>query len=133
MLLARHPLQAVPATLHVLGLHAEDGGDGVGVGGDGGTAQDACAAALADPVSSVPGLAVGGGDRDVAAEADGEVELQLFGPQPVELAVAKAAVGNEADLDSDGQRFGQADQRLVLVTVAAVLPPMAGKLSGALR
>ena len=83
--------------------------------------SDAGAAALADPVGSVPGLAVGGGDRDVAAEADDEVELQLFGQQPVELAVAEAAVGNEADLDPDGQRLGQADQRLVLVTVAAVL------------
>jgi hypothetical protein len=79
MLLARHPLQAVPATLHGLGLHADDGGDGVGVGGDGGTAQDAGAAALADPFGGGPGLAVGGGDCDVAAEADDEVELQLFG------------------------------------------------------
>ena len=87
------------------------------IGGDGGTAQDACAAALADPVGGGPGLAVGGGDRDVAAEADDEVELQLFGQQPVELAVAEAAVGNEADLDPDGQRLGQADQRLVLVAV----------------
>ena len=96
VLLARHPLQAVPATLHVLGLHADDGGDGVGVGGDGGTAQDAGAAALADPVSSVPDLAVGGGNRDVAAEADDEVELQLFGQQPVELAVAEAGATRES-------------------------------------
>ena len=96
-----------PGLLHVLGLHADDGGNGVAIGGDGGTAQDACAAALADPVGSVPGLAVGGGDRDVAAEADDEVELQLFGQQPVELAVAEAAVGNEADLDPDEQRLGR--------------------------
>src|SRR3954462_2995840 len=34
-----------PGLLHGLGLHADDGGHGVGVGGDGGTTQDAGAAA----------------------------------------------------------------------------------------
>jgi hypothetical protein len=121
VLLARHPLQAVPATLHAFGLHANNSGNGVGVGGDGGTTQNARAAALADPVGGGLGLAIGGDDRDVAAEADDEIELQLFGQQPVELAVTEAAVGHEADLDPDGQRLGQADQRLVLVAVAAVL------------
>src|SRR3954467_11151290 len=95
VLLARHPLQAVPATLHVRGLYADDGGDRVGTGGDGGAAQDAGAAAHGDPVGGGPGLAVGRGDRDVAAEPYDEVELQLLGQQPVELAVAKAAVGDE--------------------------------------
>src|SRR4051794_2284231 len=86
VLLARHPLQAVPATLHAFGLHANNGGNGVGVGGDGGTTQNARAAALADPVGGGPGLAIGGGDRDVAAAADDDVKRQLFGQQPVDLA-----------------------------------------------
>jgi hypothetical protein len=38
-------------------------------------------------------LAIGGGDRDVAAKADDEVELQFLGQHPIELVVAEAAIG----------------------------------------
>ena len=58
---------------------------------------------------------IGGGDGDVAAEADDVVELQFLGQQPVELVVAEAAIGHDAHLDVGRQEFGQAHQHAILV------------------
>src|SRR5208282_5879488 len=66
-------------------------------------------------------FAGGGGDGDVAAEADDVVETQLFGQRPVELLVAEAAVGDHAHLDVGRQQFGQPDQQAMLVEAAVVL------------
>jgi len=63
----------------------------------------------------------GGGDGDVAAEADDVVETQLLGQHPVELLVTEAAVGDNAHLDVGGQQFGQPHQHTMLVEAAVVL------------
>jgi hypothetical protein len=49
------------------------------------------------------GAGYGGGDGDVAAEADDVVEAQLLGQHPVELLVTEAAVGDHAHLDVSRQ------------------------------
>jgi hypothetical protein len=72
---------------------------------------------------------VAGRKRDVAVEADDKVELQVLGQQPVGLAVAEAAVGDEADRDRNWQRFGRTDQRMILVAVAAVLQGLPSRRS----
>ena len=74
----------------------------------------------ANPIGRRARLATGGGDRDVAAKADDEVELQFLGQHPVELVVAEAAIGHDAHPDIGGQDFGQAHQDLILVAVATV-------------
>ena len=74
----------------------------------------------ANPIGRRARLATGGGDRDVAAKADDEVELQFLGQHPVELVVAETAIGHDAHPDIGGQDFGQAHQDLILVTSATV-------------
>src|SRR5271165_6368196 len=51
-------------------------------------------------------FAIGGGYRDIAAEADDEIELQFLGQHPVGLSTAEAAVGDNADLHIGGQHLG---------------------------
>ena len=63
----------------------------------------------------------GGGDGDVAAEADDVVEAQFLGQHPVELLVTEAAVGDNAHLDVGRQQFGQPHQHAMLVEAAVVL------------
>ena len=57
------------------------------------------------------GFTGGGGDRDVAAEADDVVEIQLLGQHPVEFLVAEAAIGDNAHLDVGRQQFGEPHRR----------------------
>ena len=92
-----------PRLFHVLRLHADHGGDLIALGCHRGAAQHPRATAGADPVGGGARLAVGGGDRDVAAKADDEVELQLLGQHPVELLVAEAAIGHDAHRTSAGR------------------------------
>ena len=121
---ARAGSSAVLAARHhgsfMLRPHADHGGDRIRLGGDGRTAQCSRATAGANPIGRGPRLAIGGGDRDVATEADDEVELQFLGQHPVELVVAEAAIGHDAHTDIGGQDFGQTHQDLILVAVATV-------------
>ena len=57
----------------------------------------------ANPICRWAHLAIGGGDRDVAAKADDEVELQFLGQHPIELVVAEAAIGHDAHTESAGR------------------------------
>ena len=114
VLAARHHGSFMPSP------HADHGGDRIRLGGDRRAAQCSRATTGANPIGRRARLATGGGDRDVAAKADDEVELQFLGQHPVELVVAEAAIGHDAHPDIGGQDFGQAHQDLILVAVATV-------------
>ena len=73
-----------------------------------------------DPFGSRPGLPTDGSDRDVAAEADYAVELQLLGQQLIQFLIAEAAVSHDADTDAGGQHLGKTPQDLILVAVAPI-------------
>jgi len=66
-------------------------------------------------------FAIGRGDRDVAAKPDDMVEVKLLGRQPVELMIAEAAVGDDADLDLRRQDLSQPHQQAVLIEIALIL------------
>jgi hypothetical protein len=66
-------------------------------------------------------LAIGRGHRDVATEADDVVELQLLAQHPVELLIAKPAIGHDAHRDVCRQGFSQADKHLIFKFIAVVL------------
>ena len=107
-----------PRLLHALGLHAHHCAHFVTRRSDRGAAEHARTPAGADPIGRCTGLAIGGGDHDIAPETDHEVELQLLRQHPVELLVAKAAIRHDAHAHLGGQRLGQAHQDLILVVVA---------------
>ena len=109
-----------PRLFHALRPHADHGGDRIRLGGNRRAAQCSRATTGANPIGRRARLATGGGDRDVAAKADDEVELQFLGQHPVELVVAETAIGHDAHPDIGGQDFGQARQDLILVAVATV-------------
>ena len=109
-----------PRFFHAFRPHTDHGGDRIRLGGDRSTAQGSRATAGANPIGRRACLAIGGGDRDVAAKADDKVELQFLAQHPIELVVAEAAIGHDAHAHIGGQDFGQAHQDLILVAVAAV-------------
>src|SRR5271157_921312 len=106
-----------PRFLYISGLHANYSFDWIADSGDRGIAQHTRASAGAYPVGRRTDFAVGGGYRDIAAEADDEIELQFLGQHPVELSIAEAAVGDDAHLHIGGQHLVQANQDPILVAV----------------
>src|SRR4051794_25489278 len=76
--------------------------------------------ALASPRRRRLALSIGGGDMDVATEADNVAEAE-----PVEkgkqLLIAEAAIGQDGDATARRQQFRQALQAGVLVGTALVL------------
>ena len=92
-----------PRLFHAFRPHADHGGDRIRLGGDRGTAQGSRATAGANPIGGCARLAIGGSDRDVAAKADDEVELQFLAQHPVELVVAEAAIGHDPHTDLGGR------------------------------
>jgi len=107
--------------LHVLLLNTHDGPDLILLGGDHGAAHGARPSVRADPGRRRAGLPAGRGDADIAAEADDVVEVQFLGQQPVELLVAEAAIGQDADLDVGRQYLGEPHQHAVFIQVPPVL------------
>jgi hypothetical protein len=49
------------------------------------------------------------------------VEFQFLAQHPVELLIAKPAIGHDAHLDVRRQGIGQTDQHLILILIAAIL------------
>src|SRR4051812_4964344 len=84
--------------------------DLVAFGSERGAAQGVCTPARPDPCRGGARLAIGRSDRDVAAKPDDVVEVKLLGQQPVELVIAEAAVGDDADLDLRRQDLRQPHQ-----------------------
>ena len=110
-----------PGRLHVLLAHTHHGAHLMALGGDLGAAQDACPPGRSDPRCRGAGLPIGCGDQDVAAKPDDIVEMQILGQQPVQLVIAEAAVGDDADLEVRRQDLGQPHQQPVLVQIALIL------------
>src|SRR5271167_2664416 len=67
------------------------------------------------------GDAAGSRHLDIAAEAYDVLEVQFLGQQPVEILIAEASIGDDADADPRRNDLGQADQRAAFVEAAAVL------------
>jgi len=83
-----------------------------------GVAQLAGTAAFAHPIGRRLGLAIFGGDVDVAAETNDIAEPQ-FAQEGEQLLIAKAAVGQDRHPASWRHEFGQAAQACILVIVAS--------------
>jgi hypothetical protein len=66
-------------------------------------------------------VAVRAGHRDIAAEAEDVIELQVVGKKPVEFLVAEAAIGHDAHLEARRQGVREANKCLVFILIAMVL------------
>jgi hypothetical protein len=109
-----------PGLLHAFCVNADDRRDFALERGDLHVAQLARPSTLADPFGGGPRLAVGGGDLDVAAKADGVVEAEI-GQEREQLGVAEAAVGEDGHFDAVGQALLETVEAGVFEVVAGVL------------
>src|SRR4051794_12129249 len=109
-----------PRLLHAFGMHANHSPNSLALRRHTRITQLAGPSALASPRRRRLALSIGGGDMDVATEADNVAEAE-----PVEkgkqLLIAEAAIGQNGDATARRQQFRQALHAAVLVGTALVL------------